>query len=131
MMTDPISDMLTRVRNGLLAKKRSVLIPSSKLKFKIANILHKEKYVESVNEIEVVGKKNIEIKLLYKKDGSPVISTIKRISKPGLRVYVGKDDLPTILQGYGIAIISTPHGVMTNKEARKLGVGGEIICEIS
>ncbi len=131
MMTDPISDMLTRVRNGLLAKRNIVLIPSSKLKFKIAGILEQAKYIESAKETEIAGKKNIEIKLLYKKDGSPAISTIKRISKPGLRVYVGKDDLPVVLQGYGTAIISTPLGVMTSNQARKMGVGGEVICEIS
>jgi len=131
MMTDPISDMLTRVRNGLLAKKESVLIPFSKLKFKIALIFEQEKYVSSVKEKENFGKKDIEIKLSYKENGQASISSIKRISKPGKRVYVGKDELPNVLHGYGIAIISTPQGVMTNREAKKKGVGGEIICEIS
>ncbi|OIO49369.1 MAG: 30S ribosomal protein S8 [Parcubacteria group bacterium CG_4_9_14_0_2_um_filter_41_8] len=131
MMTDPIADMLTRMRNSLAARKERVLIPSSKLKMRLAGILEKENYIISANEKEVNGRKNIEIKLKYKKDGSGAIQTIKRVSKPGLRVYSQAEDLPTVLQGYGIAIISTPEGLLTNKEARKRGIGGEIICQVS
>ncbi|MBU2575516.1 30S ribosomal protein S8 [Patescibacteria group bacterium] len=131
MMTDPISDMLTRIRNSLAVKQAQVLIPFSKLKFRIAGILKKEKYVESIKELEAAGKKNIEIKLKYNQDGSAAIKTIKRISKPGLRVYSKSDELSSVLQGYGISIISTPQGLLTNKEAKAKGVGGEIICEIS
>jgi len=131
MMTDPISDMLTRIRNGLAAKHEDVVIPFSKLKFKLANILEKEKYIGTAKEVEVSGKKNIKIKLMYSNDGAPAISKIERVSKPGLRVYTRKDELPNVLQGYGIAVISTPLGLMTNNEARKQKIGGEVICEVS
>jgi len=130
-MTDPISDMLTRIRNSTAVKQAKVLIPFSKLKFRIANILEKEKYVESIKELETAGRKNIEIKLKYNQDGSSVIKTIKRISKPGLRIYLKSNEIPSVLQGYGISIISTPKGLLTNKEAKAKKVGGEIICEIS
>lgn len=129
-MTDPISDMLTRIRNGLAAKHDDILIPSSKLKFKLASILEKERYVGQIKEVDVAGKKNIKIKLRYE-NNKPSINSIKRVSKPGLRVYCGKDELPNVLQGYGVSIISTPQGLMTNKDARKNGIGGEVICEIS
>ena len=129
-MTDPISDMLTRIRNALAAKHDDILIPSSKLKFKLASILEKERYVGQRKEVDVAGKKNIKIKLRYE-NNKPSINSIKRVSKPGLRVYCGKDELPNVLQGYGVSIISTPQGLMTNKDARKNGIGGEVICEIS
>ena len=130
-MTDPISDMLTRIRNAAMAKQEAVLIPFSKLKIRIAQILEQEKYINSAKETEVSGAKSIQIKLKYNNDKTNAIKTIKRISKPGLRVYVSKDELPSVLQGYGIAIISTPQGLLTNKEAKKRGIGGEVMCEIS
>jgi len=128
MLTDPISDMLTRIRNAIMARKQEVLVPSSKLKFAIAEILKQEKYVEDA-EVIPQGHGMILIKLKYS-DGKPAIKNIKRISKPGRRIYVGSNDLPKVLNDFGIAIISTSRGLMTNKQARKEHLGGEIICEI-
>lgn len=137
-MTDPISDMLTRIRNASATSKREVVLPMSKVKHEIAKILEKEDWVQKVEIIKGDNAKNsqskfdqLKIVLKYKKSGKPYISTLKRISKPGLRVYTGKEELPRVLNNFGIAIISTSQGVMTNKEARKKGIGGEIICEIS
>ena len=129
MNTDPIADMLTRIRNAALARKERVEIPFSKLKFNIANILKKENYISDVNEKGDSAKKDIIISLRYEQ-GKPAINKLNRISKPSRRVYGKKDELPFILNDYGIAIVSTPAGLMTNKEARKKGLGGEIICEI-
>ena len=135
-MTDPIGDMLTRIRNAQAVKKSEVVLPMSKIKFAIAQILEKEGMLSKV-EIEEggVGNKNdkfkkIKLVLKYKKSGKSFISSIKRISKPGLRIYVKKDELPRVLNNFGIAIISTPKGVMTNKVARKKGLGGEVLCEV-
>ena len=135
-MTDPIADMLTRIRNASAVKKREVVLPMSKVKHNIAQILEQEGWVAKVEIIKSQGEKNnsfvfdeLKIVLKYKNDKS-TISSLKRISKPGCRVYVNKDKLPRVLNNLGIAIISTPLGVMTNKEARKKGVGGEVICEI-
>jgi len=130
MMTDPIADMLTRIRNSYASRHDSVLIPFSKLKLKIALILEKEKYAAKIREVENHGKKCIEIKLRYKDKGQPGIESIQRVSKPGLRVYKKKDNIQPVLRGYGIAIISTPEGIMTNKEAKSRGLGGEIIFEV-
>jgi small subunit ribosomal protein S8 len=131
MMTDPISDMLTRIRNGIMARHDSVTVPFSKLKQNLSRILEQEKYIKSVSESKVNDKPVLEIKLKYSdNDGTPAIKHLARISKPGKRVYGAKDELPNVLNGYGIAIISTPVGLLTNREARKRGVGGEIICEI-
>jgi len=127
-MTDPIADMLTRIRNAYMVRKQEVLVPHSKIKFEIAKILIKEKYIQKV-EITADKFKNIKVSLLYNNKKS-VISNIQRISKVGRRVYVGKDELPRVLNGLGVAILSTSQGLMTNKEARKAGVGGEIICEL-
>ena len=131
MMTDPISDMLTRIRNALLAKHDVVILPFSKLKHNLARILEQEKYVKAVRNATLNDKPALEIDLKYSdSDGEPAIKHLARISKPGKRVYGSKDELPNVLNGYGIAIISTPEGLLTNKEARKRGLGGEIICEI-
>ena len=127
-MTDPISDMLTRIRNGIMARHSEVVIPFSKIKWELANILWREGYLESVEEVTTTWR-NILVKLKYDSQ-EPVIRHIKRISKPGNRYYVGKDKLPRVLQGMGLAIISTSHGLMTNKEARRSNLGGEVICEI-
>jgi small subunit ribosomal protein S8 len=136
-MTDPIADMLTRIRNASMVKKAEVVLPMSKIKLSIGKILEREGWVERIETIKASGVKNqtdafdqIRIILKYNDDGSPAISSLKRVSKPGLRVYVGKTELPRVLSNLGIAILSTPQGLMTNKEARKKGVGGEIICEI-
>ena len=128
-MTDPIADMLTRIRNANMAKHDSVEIPASKMKLSIAEILLNEGYIKSY---EVVGEgvhKNIVVTLKYGADKSDrIISGLKRISKPGLRVYVGKDEVPKVLDGLGIAILSTNQGVVTDKKARELQVGGEILA---
>ena len=128
-MSDPIADMLTRIRNANTAKHDTVDVPSSKMKLAIANILLNEGYIKKFEMVEDGNFKTIRITLKYGKDkNEKVISGIKRISKPGLRVYAGKDELPKVLGGLGIAIISTNQGIITDKEARKLNVGGEVLA---
>ena len=128
-MTDPIADMLTRIRNANTAKHDTVDVPASKMKEAIANILLEEGYIKAVDMIEEGNFKTIRITLKYGKDkNEKIITGIKRISKPGLRVYAGKDELPKVLGGLGIAIISTNKGVLTDKEARKEQVGGEVLA---
>lgn len=130
MYTDPISDYLTRIRNASNAKKKTVEIPYSKLKQKITEILHKNSLIEDYKSIDTKNRQSkILIKLKYYNDGS-VILGLKRVSKPGIRKYVPADQLPKVLNGLGISIISTSKGLMTDNEARKLGVGGEVICNI-
>ena len=128
-MSDPIADMLTRIRNANTAKHDTVDVPSSKMKLAIAQILLDEGYIKKFDVTEEGGFKNIHITLKYGADKSDrIITGIKRISKPGLRVYAGKDELPRVLGGLGVAIISTNQGVVTDKEARKLNVGGEVLA---
>ena len=128
-MSDPIADMLTRIRNANPAKHDVVEIPSSKLKIAIANILLDEGYIEKYELIEKDGFNTIKVTLKYANNKSErIISGIKRISKPGLRIYANKEELPRVLGGLGTAIISTNKGVITDKEARKLGVGGEVLA---
>ena len=128
-MTDPIADMLTRIRNANTAKHDTVDIPASKMKEAIANILLEEGYIKAVDIIEEGNFKTIRITLKYGKDkNEKIITGIKRISKPGLRVYAGKDELPKVLGGLGIAIISTNKGVLTDKQARAAQVGGEVLA---
>ena len=130
-MSDPIADMLTRIRNANTAKHDTVDVPASKMKHAIAEILFKEGYIEKYDIVEDGVFKTIHITLKYGADkNEKVISGLKRISKPGLRVYAGKDELPKVLGGLGTAIISTNQGVITDKEARKLQVGGEVLCFI-
>ncbi len=130
VMTDPIADMLTRIRNALQAKAEKVEIPSSKMKVSIAKILKEEGYIKNFKVVND-GKQGILIVYLkYDENKEPAIREIKRISKPGLRKYVKSDKIPLILNGYGIAILSTSKGVMTDKMARKLKVGGELICSV-
>ena len=125
-MSDPIADMLTRIRNANTAKHDTVDIPASKMKISIAEILYKEGYIKNFDLVDVDGFKSIHITLKYGADkNEKVISGLKRISKPGLRVYANTEELPSVLGGYGIAIISTNKGVMTDKQARKENVGGE------
>ena len=128
-MTDPIADMLTRIRNAVQARHESVVIPSSKEKIEIARILKEEGYI---NDYTVEGdfRKNIIIDIKYGKNGEKVISGVKRISKPGLRVYRNCEDLPRVLNGLGIAIISTNQGLLTDKQAREKHVGGEVLCYV-
>ncbi|MBL7141730.1 30S ribosomal protein S8 [Patescibacteria group bacterium] len=133
-MTDPISDMLTRIRNALAVKKTEVILPYSKIKFGIAKVLEKEKWLKKI-EVVSQGKdeknfKQIKLILKYDDQDQPVIKTLKRISKPGQRVYVKKDRIPSVLQGLGMTILSTSKGLMTGQDARKKGLGGELICEI-
>ncbi len=128
-MSDPIADMLTRIRNGQSAGKISVKLPSSKLKIAIAIVLKDEGYVTDY-KIETIGNSTeITIDLKYFK-GMPVIEKVKRISRPGLRIYKSKDELPRVLAGLGIAIVSTSNGVMTDRAARAIGHGGEVICTV-
>ena len=128
-MSDPIADMLTRIRNAVTAKHDTVDVPASKIKVAIAEILDKEGYIEGFEVVEEGNFKNIRITLKYGKDrNEKVITGLKKISKPGLRVYAGKDNLPKVLGGLGVAIISTNKGVITDKEARKEKVGGEVLA---
>jgi len=129
-MSDPISDMLTRIRNALHRSKVDVKMPSSKLKMAIANILKEEGYITGFSVEEKDKKATLTIELKYF-DGKPVIETIKRISKPSLRSYTSKDDLPKVMGGLGVAVVSTAKGVMTDKSAREHGIGGEVLCYVS
>lgn len=129
-MTDPVADMLTRIRNGQSAKKDSVTLPSSKLKTSIAKVLKQEGYITDFTVFEKGNHKEMSVVLKYY-NGAPVIEEIKRISKPGLRIYKSKDQLPKVLGGLGIAIVSTSQGLMTDRAARALGRGGEVICTVS
>jgi small subunit ribosomal protein S8 len=130
-MTDPIADMLTRIRNGQKVAHESVSMPSSTLKESIAAVLQEEGYTGEFEVADNPGnKKTLTIKLKYF-DGKPVIETIQKVSKPGLRIYRGKGDLPTVMGGLGIAIVSTSKGVMTERKARANGFGGEVICTVS
>jgi len=129
-MTDPIADMLTRIRNAQMAQKGAVVMPSSRLKVAIASVLKDEGYIDAFAVRENGGKPELDIALKYYA-GRPVIERIERISKPGLRVYKGKDDLPRVLNGLGVAIVSTPKGVMTDRKARASNVGGEVLCIVA
>lgn len=129
-MTDPIADLLTRIRNAQAASKTEVAAPSSNIKVAIAKVLKDEGYISDYAVTDKDGKATLNIRLKYH-GGSPVIDTLERISRPGLRVYKGKDELPNVLDGLGIAIVSTSQGVMTDRAARKAGQGGEILCYVS
>ncbi|HDG97141.1 MAG TPA: 30S ribosomal protein S8 [Desulfobacterales bacterium] len=129
-MTDPIADMLTRIRNAQRASHESVDIPSSKLKVNIAKVLKSEGYIKNFR-VMPDGKQGIlRIFLKYDEQGRPVIEGLKRVSKPSRRVYAGYDDIPKVLNGYGISIVSTSKGIMTDKKARRMKVGGEILCSV-
>jgi small subunit ribosomal protein S8 len=129
-MSDPISDMLTRIRNAQLANKAAVVMPSSKVKLAIAKVLKDEGFVEDFVVRENEGKPALEIGLKYYA-GRPVIERIDRISKPGLRIYRGANDIPRVMNGLGVAIVSTPKGVMTDRNARASNVGGEVLCVVA
>lgn len=128
-MTDPIADMLTRIRNGQAARKESVQLPSSKLKVAIANVLKEEGYITDYTVETKANHKTMTVILKYY-NGLPVIEQVKRISRPGLRIYKSKDELPKVLGGLGIAIVSTSKGVMTDRAARAIGHGGEVVCTV-
>jgi len=129
-MTDPIADMLTRIRNAQGSEKQTVAIPASKLKAAIAQVLKDEGYIEDFAVREADGRSAIEISLKYYA-GKPVIEKIERVSRPGLRIYKPSDDLPKVMNGLGVAIVSTSRGVMTDRKARGLGVGGEVLCIVA
>ncbi len=135
MVSDPISDMLTRIRNAIMIGHNSVAMPSSKLKVAIAKILKEEGYIGGYEVVDgkIVGSKVLRIRLKYigeRRERHPVITGLERISRPGRRVYSNKKEIPWVLSGIGIAILSTPKGVMTGQRARQLGVGGEVLCKV-
>lgn len=129
-MNDPISDMLTRIRNAQQAEKVSVSMPSSKLKAAIAKVLKDEGYIEDFAVRGETSKPELEVSLKYYA-GSPVIEKIERVSRPGLRIYKPSRDIPRVMNGLGVAIVSTPQGVMTDRKARGLGIGGEVLCIVA
>jgi small subunit ribosomal protein S8 len=129
-MTDPIADLLTRIRNAQLARKPEVQVSSSKLKTAVVKVLRDEGYVGAYNVVSEGAKQTLSIELKYF-DGRPVIDRLERVSRPGLRIYRGKSELPKIQSGLGTAIVSTPKGVMTDKQARAIGQGGEVLCIVS
>jgi small subunit ribosomal protein S8 len=126
-MSDPIADMLTRIRNAQATDKVSVAMPASKVKLAIAKVLKDEGYIEDFAQRTLEGKNVLEIGLKYYA-GKPVIEKLERVSRPGLRIYKGRDDIPRVLNGLGVAIVSTSRGVMTDRRARETGVGGEVLC---
>ena len=129
-MTDPIADMLTRIRNAQRSEKQSVVMPASRVKKAIAQVLKDEGYIEDFAVRDIEGRPTLEIWLKYYA-GKPVIEKIERVSRPGLRIYRPKDELPNVMNGLGVAIVSTSRGVMTDRKARGLGVGGEVLCIVA
>jgi len=129
-MSDPIADMLTRIRNGQSAEKVSVSMPSSKLKMAIANVLKDEGYIDDFAVRDEAGKPLLEVRLKYYA-GRPVIEKIDRVSRPGLRIYKGTGEIPKVMNGLGVAIVSTSKGVMTDRSARAAGIGGEVLCVVA
>ncbi len=129
-MSDPIADMLTRIRNAQMVEKAAVTMPSSKLKVAIAQVLKDEGYIDGFQVRAEGGKSELEIGLKYYA-GRPVIERIERVSRPGLRIYKGRDAIPQVMNGLGVAIVTTPKGVMTDRKARQTGVGGEVLCYVA
>jgi len=127
---DPIADMLTRIRNGLMLRKTFVLVPSSRIKTAIAQILLDEGFIQGYEVTDERPQPNIRVWLKYDNKRRPILTNLKRVSKPGRRVYSGRHKLPWVLSGMGVAIVSTPRGLMTDREARRQGVGGEILCYV-
>ena len=129
-MTDPIADMLTRIRNGSMARHQSVLIPASKIKMNLARILKEEGYIRDYDVPMDMGERMFRVWLKYGADKRPVLTGLRRVSKPGLRVYSKRSDIPLVLGGLGISILSTPHGLMTGREAFRKNLGGEVLCYV-
>ena len=129
-ITDPIADMLTRIRNAQMTEKATVAMPSSKVKIAIAKVLQDEGYIEGFSVRTDGGKSELEIALKYYA-GRPVIERIERVSRPGLRIYRGREAIPSVMNGLGVAIVTTPKGVMTDRKARQSGVGGEVLCYVA
>jgi len=130
MMSDPVADLLTRIRNANIVFKDKVELPTSNLKEKIVSVLKKEGFIKGYNIIEKEQKKSLRVHLKYGDKGERIINHLERVSKPGRRVYVKKEKIPNLLGGLGVCILSTPKGIVTGKEARKLGVGGEMLCYV-
>jgi small subunit ribosomal protein S8 len=129
-MSDPIADMLTRIRNAQMVEKANVAVPSSKLKVAIAQVLKDEGYIDGFNIRTESGKSELQIALKYYA-GRPVIERIERVSRPGLRIYKGRHNIPQVMNGLGVAIVTTPQGVMTDRKARAAGIGGEVLCYVA
>ena len=129
-MTDPISDMLTRIRNAVRARHPRVEIPHSNMKLAIASILKAEGYIAGVASVEKDKFKSIRVTLRYDDEGTPILSGIQMVSKPGRRIYAGSGEIPAVMGGLGVSILSTPKGVLSGRDARKAGVGGEIVCNV-
>ena len=129
-LTDPVADMLTRIRNAIRSRHQKVDIPASKLKTEIARILKEEGYIANFKPAEEDGQKVLRVYLKYGNNNEAVISNLARVSRPGCRVYVGRTEIPRVLGGLGINILTTPKGVMTGRQARKQGLGGEVLCEV-
>ncbi len=130
MMTDPISDMMTRIRNAYMVNKTTVDLPLSKMKYAIAKILETEGYLESAQTVSDALKPTLRLTLRYTADKKPALTTVRRVSTPGRRVYVKSTDIPAVRSGYGMSILSTSNGLMTSREAKKRRLGGEVICEL-
>ena len=130
MFTDPIADMLTRIRNAAAVQKAELVLPHSKFKASLAQLLLKQGFVASVSEVTEAGHKALRLGLKYSAAGEPAIAGIKRVSKPGQRIYLPADKLPRTNSGYGVTVVSTSKGLMTDKEARKAKVGGEVVCQV-
>jgi len=130
MQTDPIADLLTRIRNALTVRHSQVVVPSSNLKVAIAKVLRDEGYVQGYDVTKDQPQPMLRIWLKYTDEGEPVITSLQRVSKPGCRTYVGRDEIPRVRSGMGLAILSTSKGVMTGKKARNLGIGGEVLCNV-
>lgn len=129
-LTDPVADFLTRIRNAIRARHQKVDVPASRLKLEMARILKEEGYISNFKPVEEEGRKLLRVYLKYSNSNEAVISNLERISRPGCRVYVGHDEIPRVLGGMGINILTTPRGVMTGRQARREGVGGEILCAV-
>jgi small subunit ribosomal protein S8 len=130
MMTDPLADMLARIRNGCIARHDEVLCPSSKMKHAVARVLVEEGFLGSVELETAEGRPRLRIQLRYDSQGVPIIDALRRVSRPGCRVYVGVKDIPTVRKGLGSAVLSTPKGVLSDRQARAEAVGGELLCEV-
>jgi small subunit ribosomal protein S8 len=130
LVTDPIADMLTRMRNAHLARHEHVTIPGSKLKLELAKVLKAQGYIQKYDLVDDKGRGHIRVHLRYHSDGEPIITGLKRISRPGLRVYVDSKHIPRVLGGLGVAVLSTSHGVLTDRDARRRRVGGEVLCYV-
>lgn len=129
-MTDPIGDMLTRIRNGIMARKEQVEVPASNLKERVAELLRDEGFIQSVGRSTTEAFPTLTLGLRYSNDNQSAIQTIRRVSRPGQRIYVRHDNIPKVRSGLGLSILSTSRGVLTDRQARKMGVGGELLCEV-